>query len=163
MTTNAAGFYVSIMALSITIVHPAPSVTTSSPMPNGTVGVAYSQTLAATGGDNSYTWALFNATTLPAGLVLNTGTGEISGPPSAAGTTNFEVQVTSAAETATKALSITIVHPAPSVTTSSPMPNGTVGVAYSQTLAATTDQSCARVPRSWPGPRQLAPAGGSPP
>ena len=120
-------------ALSITIGHPAPSVTTSSPMPSGTMGVAYSETLAATGGDGSYTWAPLNATTLPAGLELNTAT--ISGTPTAAGTTNFEVEVTSAAQTAAKSLTITIGHPAPSVTTSSPMPNGTVSVAYSEALA----------------------------
>ena len=122
-------------AMSITILL-APSITTSSPMPNGTVGVEYSETLAATGGDGNYTWAMFNST-LPAGLILNPETGEISGPPSAAGTTNFEVEVTSGSQTATKALSITIVYPAPSITTSSPMPDGTVGVTYSRTLTAT--------------------------
>ncbi len=97
-------------------------------MPNGTVGVDYNQTLTATGGDGSYTWALFNSTTLPAGLGLDPATGEISGPPSAAGTTIFEVEVTSDGQTATKELEITIVNPAPIVTTISPMPNGTVGV-----------------------------------
>ena len=123
-------------ALAITIDLPAPAVTTSSPMPNGTEGVAYSETLTASGGDGTYTWALFNATTLPAGLALNTTTGVISGTPSTAGTTNFEVEVTSNGQTATAALAITIDLPAPAVTTSSPMPNGTEGVAYSETLTA---------------------------
>ncbi len=77
-------------------------------MPTGTENVAYSETLTATGGDGSYTWAMFNSTTLPAGLALNTATGEISGTPTVADTTNFEVEVTSAGATATKALSITI-------------------------------------------------------
>ena len=58
-------------------------------MPNGTEGVAYSETLTASGGDGTYTWALFNATTLPAGLALNTTTGVISGTPSTAGTTKL--------------------------------------------------------------------------
>ena len=119
----------------------APNITTGSPMPNGTVGVAYSKTLAAAGGDGSYTWALFNATTLPAGLELNTATGAISGTPTAAGTTNFEAEVTSAAQSTTKALRVTIdaapPPPPPSIATSSPMANGTVGMAYSETLAAT--------------------------
>ena len=87
---------------------PPPSITTNLLMPSGAVGVAYSQTLAATGGDGNYTWTMFNATTLIAGLVLNAATGQISGTPTAAGTNNFEVQVTSAGLTATKALQITI-------------------------------------------------------
>ena len=118
---------------------PPPSITTNSPMPNGWVGGAYSQTLAATGGDGNYSWTMINATTLIAGLVLNAATGEISGTPTAAGTTNFEVEVTSAGQTATKALQISVdaTPPPPGITTSSPMANGTVGVAYSQTLAAT--------------------------
>ena len=124
-------------ALAITIGNPAPSVTTSTPMPIGAVGVGYSQTLTATGGDGNYTWAMFNSTTLPAGLGLNNATGEISGIPSTEATTNFEVEVTSAGQTATKALAITIGNPAPSVTTSTPMPIGPVGVGYSETLAAT--------------------------
>ena len=59
-------------ALSITV--NAISVTTTS-LPDGTVGVAYSLTLGATGGDGNYTWAMFNSTTLPADLELNTDTG----------------------------------------------------------------------------------------
>ena len=121
----------------VTVELPPLALTTSSPMPTGTENVAYSETLTATGGDGSYTWAMFNSTTLPAGLALNTATGEISGTPTVADTTNFEVEVTSAGATATKALSITIGHPAPSVTTTSPMPNGMVSIAYSETLTAT--------------------------
>ena len=100
------------------------------------MGVEYSETLAATGGDGNYTWAMFGSTALPAGLELDPETGEISGPPSAAGTTDFEVEVTSGSQTATKALSITIVYPVPSIRTSSPMPDGTVDVTYSRTLTA---------------------------
>ena len=36
-------------------------------MVNGTVNAAYSQTLAATGGDGSYTWSMYNSTSLPGG------------------------------------------------------------------------------------------------
>ncbi len=83
------------------------SVTTTSLAP-GVTGTAYSQTLTAVGGDDNYTWALFNSTTLPADLALNTATGEISGTPTATGTTNFEIEVTSNTQTGTKVLSITI-------------------------------------------------------
>ena len=114
-------------ALEITVVHPAPSVTTSSPMANGTMDVAYSQTLTATGGDGNYTWAMFNSTVLPAGLSLNTATGEISGTPTAAATTNFEVEVTSAGQTATKGLSIMVNLPPPTVSSVSPTSGPTGG------------------------------------
>src|SRR5262249_9901343 len=53
-------------------VAPAPlTITTNSPLPQGTVGGAYSTTLAATGGTPPYTWSIVNGTgTLPGGLTL---------------------------------------------------------------------------------------------
>jgi len=117
----------------IGLVKTTTQITTSS-LPNGTVGVAYSQTLAATGGMAPYTWALASGT-LPAGLRLSYS-GVISGTPTTAGgPTSITFQVTNNVGTsATISLSITINAPL-SITTSS-LPNGTVGVAYSQTLAA---------------------------
>ena len=111
------------------------SISTST-LPNGTVGVAYSQTLTATGGTTPYTWTITSGT-LPNGLSLSSS-GVISGTPTTAGgLTSITFQVTdSASKTATKALSITINSATPSVTTST-LPNGTVSVAYSQTLTAT--------------------------
>jgi hypothetical protein len=62
-------------------------VTTSS-LPDGTVGVSYSKTLAATGGSGSYTnWAV-TAGTLPSWATLNAATGAITGTPDAATTTS---------------------------------------------------------------------------
>ena len=84
-------------------------ITTS--MPAGTIGSAYSRTLAATGGDGNYTWATFNGTTLPAGLSLNAGTGLINGTPTTPGTTNFEVEVASAGQTATRTLVLWVNEP----------------------------------------------------
>ena len=54
-------------------------------LPNGTVGVAYSQTVSATGGNGSYTFSV-SAGSLPAGLSLNAGTGAITGTPTTAAT-----------------------------------------------------------------------------
>jgi len=85
------------------------SVTTSS-LPHGTVGVAYNRTLEATGGNGTYAWAISSGS-LPTGLGLNASTGVISGTPTAAGTSNFTVEVTSNG-TATKSLLI-VVDPAP--------------------------------------------------
>jgi hypothetical protein len=55
------------------------AVTTSS-LPLAQVGVAYSATLAASGGTAPYTWTIASGS-LPAGLSLNASTGVISGTP----------------------------------------------------------------------------------
>lgn len=123
-------------SLSITVT-PPPAVTTTS-LPNGTVGTAYSQTLAASGGAGALAWSI-SAGTLPAGLSLNASTGAITGTPTAIGVSNFTVKVTdhgSPALNATKALSITIV-PAPLAITTSSLATGAAAEAYSATVAAT--------------------------
>jgi len=112
------------------------TITTSS-LPNGTTGVAYSQTLTASGGTSPYTWAIASGS-LPSGLSLNTSSGAITGTPSATGTSNFTARVTdNVSATATKALSIIVTAPVPLSITTTSLPNGTVGAAYSQTLTAT--------------------------
>ena len=117
-------------------VNPALVITTASPLPAGAVGVSYSQTLAATGGSGTYTWAV-TVGSLPSPLLLNSATGAITGQPATAATSNFTIQVTDTNKvTATKAFALTI-SPALAITTTSPLPAGTVGVNYSQTLTAT--------------------------
>jgi hypothetical protein len=116
------------------IASPVPVVTTAT-LPNGITGTAYSQTLTYTGGNGSApTWAITG--TLPSGLTLNTATGVISGTPANAnaGTTStFTVTVTVGSQTsAVVALSITI-YALPVVTTTS-LPSGNIGIAYSQAL-----------------------------
>ena len=132
--TDALGG-VATRALSIRI-YPQLSVSTSSPMPVGIVGSAYNQTLAAAGGSGTYTnWAI-TAGALPNGLSLNATTGAITGSPTVANTFTFTVRVTdSVGFTASQSLTIT-VNPTLTVSTTS-LPNGTAGTAYSQTLAAT--------------------------
>src|SRR5580698_1642619 len=61
----------------------APSVTTTS-LPAGTTGAAYSANLLATGGKQPYSWSLKSGS-LPAGLSL-TKAGAISGAPTGQGT-----------------------------------------------------------------------------
>ncbi len=94
--------------LSITI-NGALAITTTS-LPGGSVGATYSSTVQANGGVTSYTWKVTSGS-LPAGLSLNTSSGNISGTPTATGTSNFTIQVTdseSPAVTVSKGLSITI-------------------------------------------------------
>jgi hypothetical protein len=123
--TNSAG---------ANITSPAPvkllPVITVASLPEGGIGVPYSQYIAAAGGDSPYTWSLFGGS-LPEGLSLNTLTGEIFGTSAVAGTSSFTIQVTdSSGATAIEALAITI-DPRIRV---APMPDGDVGVLYSHFL-----------------------------
>lgn len=104
------------------------TVTTTSPLPNGALGVAYSQTLQATGGIAPYTWS---ATGLPAGLTLAPTTGILSGTPTAGGTSTISVTVTDAANgKATASLSLTFGALA---ITPATLPTGFVNVPYPAT------------------------------
>lgn len=72
------------------------------------IGVAYSDTLQVTGGNEPYTWLLYSGE-LPDGLSLNVATGEISGTPTsdAIGISEFVVKVTDAnGQICSRALSI---------------------------------------------------------
>jgi hypothetical protein len=88
----------------------------TSTLPQATVGGPYAATLSASGGTPSYTWSLAAGSSLPAGLVLNSGSGTISGNPASAGNFQFTVQVTDTAHSiATRPLSLTVALPALSI------------------------------------------------
>jgi len=111
----------------------APTITTAS-LPDGEVGVAYSQIMAAIGGTGPYIWSVSSGT-LPSWAMLDSSSGAITGTPTTTGTSGFTVKVTGNNGTkATASLSITI-NSAPTITTAS-LPDGEVRVAYSQILAA---------------------------
>ena len=124
------------------------SVTTTS-LAGATVGTAYSATLAAAGGTTPYSWAVTTGT-LPTGLSLGTSSGDITGTPTTAGTSDFTVTVTDSttptAQTATASLSIVVTGTsgAVAVATTS-LAGGTIGSAYSATLTATGGTA----PYSW--------------
>jgi chitodextrinase len=119
--------------LSITIIDPLVITTTS--LPDGETGASYSQTLNASGGQMPYTWSIINGT-LPVGLSLNSGTGDISGTPTTTGTSVFIVEVTDAGlRTDTESLSISVYDPLVITTTS--LSDGEPGIPYNETLAAT--------------------------
>ncbi len=87
---------------------PTPVTITTTSLSGGALGVSYSATLAAGGGATPYTWSISSGS-LPAGLSLNSGTGVVSGTPTAPGTYNFTARVADSGnpiQTATKDLSI---------------------------------------------------------
>ncbi|MBY4212922.1 putative Ig domain-containing protein [Rhodococcus fascians] len=92
-------------AISALVSPTAPAITTSS-VPNPSVGVAYTATLAATG-TAPITWAISSGA-LPAGLSLSTG-GVISGTPTASGSFSVTVSATNSAGTVTRVLAMTVV------------------------------------------------------
>src|SRR5258708_18444175 len=100
----------------------AMSFTTASPLPSGTVGVGYSQTIAVTGGTAPYIWSI-TAGSLPSGLALSSTTGAIGGTPTSPGSFTFTVQVTdSAAPTASQALTLPLGSPISPSTIATPHP-----------------------------------------
>jgi len=117
------------------------AITTSS-LPNGQVGTAYSATLAATGGTAPYTWSLTSGT-LPADLKLNASTGAITGTPTATSSPTaliFSVTDSSSpplSKSVSLSLTISSVAPATLSITTSSLPNDQVGANYSATLVAT--------------------------
>ena len=117
---------------------PSPLVISTSLLPNGTVGVAYDATLAATGGTPPYSWSVISGA-LPPGLLLDAATGAIKGTPTTSGPYAFTVQVKDAAalpQSASQAFTISIAAASLQITTSS-LPSGQVQVSYQTTLAAT--------------------------
>lgn len=79
---------------------PSTSIITITPatLPAPTVGVAYTQSLTASGGTSPYTWAISSGS-LSTGLALDLSTGILSGIPTATGTFTFTVKVTDSKST----------------------------------------------------------------
>ena len=133
-------------------VNPLPLSITTTTLPPGTVGVAYSQAVAATGGVTPYAWSV-SAGTLPPGITLS-GAGIVSGTPTASGSFSFTLNVTDAAsQAATRALTMQVIAGL-SITTTS-LPAATTGTNYSQQLAATGGTT----PYSWTVLSGTPPAG----
>src|SRR5205823_5322354 len=119
-------------SLSITIA-PSPVITTTSPLPPTTVNVPKSVAFAATGGAVPFTWTR-TAGTLPPGLALSSA-GVLSGAPTTGGTFGFTLRATdSNGVFGTRDFSLT-VNPAPSITTASPLPGGSLTAPFSLAFA----------------------------
>ena len=117
---------------------PCPTIAVApSSLSPGTVGVAYSQTITASGGAGPYSFAVSSGT-LPPGLTLAPN-GILSGTPTSAGSYNFVVTATDTNNcTGNQGYTLTIsAAPCPTITLSpSSLPAGTAGSPYNQTLTA---------------------------
>ena len=122
----------------VTPAQPDPITITTASLPSGTVGVAYSSSITASGGATPYSYA---ASGLPSGLSINTSTGAITGTPAqvTVGTASVAVTVTDStrptAQLATANLALAIMSAKLTITTTS-LPSGTAGVAYNASIAA---------------------------
>lgn len=101
IATDALGIFVT-KAYTILVLQITPAT-----LPDGTVGTAYSQQLTLLGGTGAVTFTLTGGT-LPAGLNMSSS-GLISGTPTTAATSNFEVTATdSIGNTAVQQMSIKV-------------------------------------------------------
>ena len=106
-------------------------------VPNGTVGAAYSQQFTASGGTAPYVFTVSSGA-LPAGLTL-TSAGLLAGTPTVNGPSTFTIRATDANGCFVERSYAIVMAAAgcPVITLAPPtLPNGTVGVAYSQQITA---------------------------
>ena len=87
-TGGSANVTSGIASLTVVASQSALTVSTTS-LPNATESVAYSQSLAASGGTSPYSWSLSSGS-LPTGMTLSSS-GAISGTPTVAGSSSFTV------------------------------------------------------------------------
>lgn len=92
---SVGGFASATLRLEVVEGGPLRMVTTAGELPAGQTGVAYSFTVRASGGTRPHSFVVSGGT-LPAGLALATD-GSISGTPSAAGDSSFEITASDAA------------------------------------------------------------------
>jgi hypothetical protein len=113
-----------------------PVITTTS-LPTANQGAAYSTVIAVSGGRSPFAFSVTGG--LDPGLTLDPVTGVLSGTPTSSGTEVLLFSVTDQnSKTAVKTLSLVInASTSVTITTTSPLPAATQGVAYSTTMAAT--------------------------
>ncbi len=146
---------------SATIVISAAPLISSGPPPSGEVGAAYSFAYTVAGGTGPFTWSV-SAGALPAGLILNTSTGTLTGTPTTVGSSSFTVRVVDAFAVADNQAGTVLIVAGPSIDPGA-RPAGEVGAAYSTTYTVTGGTS----PFTWsvsvgalPAGLTLAPATG---
>ena len=127
--TTSQTFYIPVYPASATTL----ALAVGSPLPSGVVGTAYTQALAAAGGNAPYTYALASGA-LPPGLSISGA--NLSGTPSAAGSYQAWIQVTDSSSTPVSTSGFVQITIAPSgssvlaLTPPAPLALGSVGTAY---------------------------------
>lgn len=152
--TQSGSFNLSVTVVDSTLGTPAsvtnayslviglPSLTLSpaaGALPAAVGGVPYIQTFSASGGVAPYTYAVV-AGVLPAGLMLNSSTGVLSGNPTATGMASFSIQATdsTSGSAATVVQAYTLAVSAPSISIGpTTLPAGVVAQSYHKVLTAT--------------------------
>ena len=107
-------------------------------LPNGALNVSYNATLTADGGAVPYTWSIDKGT-LPIGLSLDSGTGIISGVPTASGDSTFTAKVSdnsTPVKSDKQRYTITIGASEALVIATVNMPDGVEETAYNATVLA---------------------------
>ena len=114
---------------------------TTTALPNGTVGTAYSAVVKASDGCTPYKWAIAGA--LPAGVTARasstTTSLNLTGTPKTAATYSFTVKVTGCGGGTSQRAYKVVIQAATSgglAITTTALPNGTVGTAYSAVVKA---------------------------
>jgi hypothetical protein len=129
--------------LSITISAAPPLTITTAGAYDGTEGASYSSTFQAAGGTGADNWTVSSGS-LPAGLTLNAGTGQVTGTPSGTGNSTFDVTVSdTGGDTNTQAYAIDITQVP--LTVSTALAPATVGTYYAQNVTPSGGQA----PYSW--------------
>ena len=114
------------------IVNPAAPIISSATTASGTVGSAFSFTIVASSTPTSYA-----ATGLPAGLLLNSTTGVISGTPTGAAVSTISLSAINAGGTGSATLTLTVNPPAP-IVSSGITAQGRVGTAFTYAITASS-------------------------
>ena len=138
ITAQSVDFPKQFAVLTVKI-EPPPMITTTT-VPDATLGAAYTAPITATGGVPPLAWSLSSGT-LPKGLALGsstTGTVNITGKATVAGAFTFTVTVTDATGASNTSGTLQIVVSSLAFTTTSPLPSGTVGLAYAGVQFAAT-------------------------
>ena len=112
ITDSNSGMVAAQPAFSLTV-SPAPTFSTTSPLPTGLVGTPYSQKIAISGGVPPFTFGVSGAR--PPGLILDSS-GLLSGTPTTAGTYTFALTATDSLGISTPPTSFSIT-----ITSSTPM------------------------------------------
>jgi Putative Ig domain len=119
---------------------PSTLTLTTTSLPAGTVGSAYSSQVAASGGATPYT---YNAASLPSALSINSATGAITGTPaqSSVGTASVTIKVTDSTQPSPQSAASNVslkISPATLAVTTTSLPAGAATSPYpSTTLQAT--------------------------